>query len=221
MSKKLCEKSWFKNDSIYKNIYNIINVGGMLPDPCEITVLDPEYVPEETTGYFGRHIHAFCNKATKELWFEQQPPDYVAFAHELMHLIDKEYELEEIYSYNISPFVVLLAENGIIPKINPTKLFQADMKTLLEALSEVYGYPFKDIAEYFQMIGVIPLFLNMKFDPAKDDYSVTYNPMYDEKAIIIHAIGELTAGAEYDKAMFRALVRLLEKLEQKEGGGKQ
>jgi hypothetical protein len=88
---------------------------------------------------------------------------------------------------------------------------------VLQVLRDVYGYPFKDIAEYFEIIGVIPPFLRLDFDPARNDIVFKYNPEYDERSIAIMTITELIAGAEYDRVMFDVVLKLLEKIATKRG----
>jgi hypothetical protein len=198
---------------MYRRIYGILNVENRLPDPCEIMVLPPLPVPKEA----HEQTYGLCWKDRKEIWFRGQPPNYMDFAHELLHLVeDKEIELEEVYAYNLSHLVVMLAEKGIVPPVNPVRLFIDVTKDMIvEVLREVYGYPFKDLAEYFEIIGVIPPFLRLEYDPAQNALTVKYNPEYDEKAIVITAVSELVAGAEYEKIMFEVVLKLLEKVAEK------
>ena len=83
------------------------------------------------------------------------PHDPIVFAHELIHLCDKSNDVhEEVYGYNLASLIVMLARENIVPEKNPLKnplmLFEAiTLDDLLRALRDVYGYPFKDICQYF------------------------------------------------------------------------
>jgi len=211
----LCKMDWFNKDAVYQGIYRVLNTENRLPDPCEIMILPPLPIPKEA----HERVHGLCWRDKKEIWFRIQPPNYVEFAHELLHLIEgKEVELEEVYAYNLSHLVVMLAENNIDPPVNPVRLFtDATVDMVLQVLRDVYGYPFNDIAEYFEIIGVIPPFLRLDFDPARNDIVFKYNPEYDERSIAIMTITELIAGAEYDRVMFDVVLKLLEKLAAKHG----
>jgi hypothetical protein len=136
------------------------------------------------------------------------------FAHELLHLIEgKEVELEEVYAYNLSHLAVMLAERGVTPPVGIVRLFTDVTKEMVvQALREVYGYPFKDLVEFFEFIGVVPSFLRLDYDPATNSAVLKYAPGYDEKSVAIMAVTELIAGAEYDELMFKTVVKLLEKL---------
>jgi hypothetical protein len=195
---------------MYRRIYEILNVENRLPDPCEIMVLPPLPIPEEAR----EHTYGLCWGDRKEIWFRNQPPSYMDFAHELLHLVEgKEVELEEVYAYNLSHIVVLLAERSIIPPVNPVRLFtDATRDMVVEALREAYRHPFRDLAEYFEIIGVIPPFLKLEHDPVQNSLAVKYNPEYDERSVAILAVTELIAGAEYEKTMFGAVLRLLNKI---------
>jgi hypothetical protein len=206
----LCRLKWFNDDPMYRRIYGILNVENRLPDPCEIMILPPLPVPKEA----HERTYGLCWKDRKEIWFRKQPPNYMDFAHELLHLVGgKETELEEVYAYNLSHLVVMLAEKNIIPPVNPVRLFTDVTKDMVvEALREVYRYPFKDLAEYFEMIGVIPPFLKLEYDPAQNALTVKYNPEYDERSTTIMTVTELVAGAEYEKIMLEVVLKLLEKV---------
>ena len=211
----LCKIDWYNKDTVYQGIYRVLNTENRLPDPCEIMILPPLPIPKEA----HERVYGLCWRDKKEIWFRIQPPNYIEFAHELLHLIEgKEVELEEVYAYNLSHLVVMLAENNINPPVNPVRLFtDATVDMVLQALRDVYGYPFKDIAEYFEIIGVIPPFLRLDFDPARNDIVLKYNPEYNEKFIAIMTITELIAGAEYDRVMLDVVLKLLEKLAAKHG----
>lgn len=209
----LCRLKWFNDDPMYRRIYDILNVESRLPNPCDIVILPPLPVPKEA----HERTYGLCWRDRKEIWFRQQPPNYTDFAHELLHLVEgKEIELEEVYAYNLSHLVVMLAEKGIVPPVNPVRLFTDVTKDMVvEALREAYKYPFKDLAEYFMTIGVIPPFLKLEYDPAQNGLVVKYNPEYDERSTVIMAVSELVAGAEYEKIMFEAVLKLLDKIAEK------
>jgi hypothetical protein len=195
---------------MYRRIYDILNVENRLPDPCEIMVLPPLPVPKEAR----EQTYGLCWRDRKEIWFRNQPPNYMDFAHELLHLVEgKEIELEEVYAYNLSHLVVMLAEKSITPPVNPVRLFIDVTKDMIvEALREVYRHPFRDLAEYFETIGVIPPFLKLEYDPVQNSLAAKYNPEYDERSVAILAVTEIIAGAEYEKIMFDAVLRLLDKV---------
>jgi len=200
---ELCEIEWF--NSLYRKIYDVLNVENMLPNPCEVKVLPPEPVPSEAhSGTYG-----LCWRDRRLLWFRVQPPPPIDFAHELLHLIkDKELELEEMYAYNLSHLVVMLAKDDIVPSANPIRLFRdVTIDMVIEAVRKAYGYPFKDLTEYFEFIGVVPSF--MKMVPTPNGIKLVVRKEYSERLIAIIAVSELIAGAEFDKYMHRAVLELM------------
>jgi hypothetical protein len=206
----LCRLEWFTG--IYERIFKVLSVESRLPDPCGILILPPEPAPEDAAR--NKSIQGMCWRERGEIWFRRQPPDHIVFAHELLHLIEgKEAELEEVYAYNLSHLAVMLAERGITPPVSIVRLFtDVNKEMVVQALREVYGYPFKDLPEFFGLIGVIPSFLRLDYDPAANSAVLKYAPGYDERVVAIMAVTELIAGAEYDELMFKAVVELLEKL---------
>ena len=206
----LCGLEWFRD--LYERIFKVLSLENRLPDPCEILILPPEPAPEDAVR--NKSIQGVCWREKREIWFRRQPPDYIVFAHELLHLIEgKEAELEEVYAYNLSHLAVMLAERGITPPASIVRLFtDVAREMVVQALREVYGYPFKDLPEFFGLIGVIPSFLRLDYDPAANSAVLEYAPGYDEKTVAIMAVTELIAGGEYDELMFKAVVKLLEKL---------
>jgi len=201
---RLCEAEWF--DGIYKKIYDILSVEGMLPSPCEIKVLPPSPPPPEVRGVRALGMY---NVRERVVWFWDWPPHPIIFAHELIHAVGgKEEDLEEIYGYNLSSFVVMLAENDIVPPVNPVRLFRdVTITDIVEALRSAYGYPFKDILEYFEVIGVVPVFADMSFDDGR--FKLRFKENYSEKTISITAVSDIIAGAEYDKYAFKTLLELM------------
>jgi len=203
MTKPLCEIDWFKD--LYRKIYDVLNVENMLPDPCEVKVLPPEPTPLEAHSV----TYGLCWRDRRLLWFRVQPPLPIDFAHELLHLIeDKEPELEEIYAYNLSSLVVMLAKDCIIPPVNPIKLFRdVTVDMVVEAIRRVYKYSFKDLAEFFKFIGVVPPFLKMV--PSLNGIRFKVRKEYSEKHIAVISVSELIAGAELDKYMYKTVLELL------------
>ena len=124
---RLCELDWFKG--LYREIYEVLRVDSALPDPCEVRVLPPKPPPKEA----GRGVEALCYKRLKTLWFRRQPPHPLVLAHELIHLIDKEPELEEVYAYTLAPLAKALASRGKRPPTSITKLYNLEAREALEA----------------------------------------------------------------------------------------
>jgi len=208
MKMRLCEVDWFNEDPMYRRIYDVLNTENMLPKPCDITILPPEPPPPGTRP----SVYGMCWPFEKTIWFRAWPPPYTDFAHELIHLIPgKDVELEEMYAYNLSTFVVVLAEKGVKPPVNPIRLFDIDStNVIMDTIREVYNYAFKDLADFFTWIGVIPSFLKPK--TTMDGFALELDPAYNEKTIALITISEFAAGCEYDELQFRVLLRLLEKV---------
>jgi hypothetical protein len=205
---RLCEAPWFNGDELYRRVYDVLGTEGLLPSPCEVVILPPEPPPPEARP----STYGMCWRFERRIWFRTWPPPYIDFAHELIHLIPKENdELEEVYAYNLSTFVVELARRNVKPPANPIRLFDVrSTSTILNAIREVYNYPFRDLAEYFRFIGVVPPFL--KPGVVGGDFVLEPDPAYDEEAIALTTISELATGSEYDELQFRVLLRLLEGL---------
>jgi len=193
---------------MYRRIYDVLSIEGLLPSPCEVTILPPEPPPPGAR----EGVYGMCWQLERKIWFRTWPPPYIDFAHELIHLIPKgNTELEEVYAYNLSTFIVELARRGAKPPANPIRLFGIrSTSTILEAIREVYNHPFRDLAEYFMWIGVIPVFL--KPETSADGLVLVYDPAYDEGSIVLTTVSELAVGSEYDELQFRVLLRLLEGL---------
>jgi len=208
MKMRLCEVDWFNEDVMYRRIYDVLNTENMLPSPCSITILPPEPPPPGARP----SVYGMCWPFEKTIWFRAWPPPYTDFAHELIHLIPgKDVELEEMYAYNLSTFVVVLAEKGVKPPVNPIRLFDIDStNVIMDAIREVYNYAFKDLADFFMWIGVIPSFLKPK--TTMDGFALELDPAYNEKTIALITISEFAAGCEYDELQFRVLLKLLERI---------
>ncbi len=205
---RLCEINWFNEDEMYRRIYDVLNTEGTLPNPCDITILPPEPPPPETRA----STMGLCWVAERKIWFRLWPPPYVDFAHELIHLIpNKDVEIEEMYAYNLSEFIVELAKRGVKPPVNPVRLFDINnTDVIMETIREVYNYPFRDLADFFAWIGVVPPFLKPR--ASTDGFVLELDPSYDARAIILMTISEFAAGCAYDELQFKVLLRLLEGL---------
>ncbi len=205
---RLCEVDWFNGDVMYRRIYDALNTEGTLPNPCDIAIMPPEPPPPEARA----STMGLCWVAERKIWFRLWPPPYVDFAHELIHLIpNKDVEIEEMYAYNLSEFVMELARRDIKPPVNPVRLFSiSSIDLILEAIREVYNYPFKDLADFFTWIGVVPPFLKPRV--GTDGFVLELDPTYDARTIILTTISEFAAGCVYDELMFKVLLRLLERL---------
>jgi hypothetical protein len=79
---------------------------------------------------------------------------------------------------------------------------------VLTALSEAYGYWFRDIIEYFQFVGVIPAFILME-ETTGGRTILKVNPRYSEREIAAMTITSMIGGAKFDDLAFKALLRLL------------
>jgi hypothetical protein len=220
---RLCDITWFNEDEMYRRIYDVVSTENKLPNPCDITILPPDPPPPETP----ENVAGRCWQSERKIWFRYSPPPYIHFAHELIHLIPgkhlkygERYEasnvgVEEFYAYNLSAFIVELAERGVKPPVNPVRLFEIDnTNIILETIGEVYNYQFKDLAEYFAQLGVVPVFLKPR--GGADGLKLEYDPAYSEELIASATIAELIAGSEYDEREFQVLLRLLDKLSQKQ-----
>ena len=205
---RLCEINWFNEDEMYRRIYDVLNTENVLSNPCEIIILPPEPPPPEAKP----STMGLCWVAEGKIWFRLWPPPYTDFAHELIHLIpNKDVEIEEMYAYNLSEFVVELARRGVKPPVNPVRLFSINsVDLILESIREVYNYPFKDLADFFTWIGVVPPFLKPR--ASTDGFVLELDPSYDTQTIILTTISEFAAGCVYDELQFMVLLRLLEKL---------
>ena len=199
---------WFNGDEMYRRVYDVLGTEGLLPSPCDITILPPEPPPPGAR----EGVYGMCWSLERKIWFRAWPPPYIDFAHELIHLIPgKDAELEEMYAYNLSTFVVELARRNVKPPANPIRLFDVgSVNTILEAIREVYNHPFRDLAEYFRFIGVVPPFL--KPGVVGGVFVLEPDPAYDERLVALTTISELATGSEYDELQFRVLLRLLEGL---------
>ena len=197
---KLSEAEWFTK--IYRKIYDVLNAESMLPPPDQITILRPADVKVRDT------VHGLCWKEEKMIWFREQPPPPLFFAHELLHLIDKDIKLEEVYAYNLSSLAVILAKKDIVPKKNIIRLFDVNEEQLLQAIRKAYNYNFKSLEDYFAFIGVIPHVFEFEFSDGQ--YRLKRSKYYDEKAVVIATITELIAAAEFgDMVALNAILNLL------------
>jgi len=192
---ELCRLQWF-ND-LYRRIYDVLSIEGMLPGPCNIHIL-----PVGALEAVEKIIVAAAMKGANTVWFKVQPPSPITFAHELIHLVEgKDGELEEAYAYNLSPLVVLLAERNIVPPVNPLRLFNVTPGMVLDAINQAYNHRFKDLIEYFKLKGVIPHFV-------KEDHTIREG--YSERDIVVDVVSELATAAERDERALKALLLLLE-----------
>ena len=198
----LADAAWFKG--IYEKIYRILSAEGRLPPPDAIYLLDKADVEAH------EHVLGFAVREKNYIYFRDIPPDPVTFAHELIHLCAKSSDTdEEVYAYNLAHLVVMLAEKNVMSMRNPLVLFESvTLSDILTALSEAYGSQFKDITEYFQLIGVIPAFMTL--EQASDGRAIMkVDPRYSEKDIVVMMIISLIGGAPFDDSAFAALLRLL------------
>jgi len=199
---RLSDCTWF--NGLYVKIYEVLAIENKLPSPYQIYVLENSDVEGVRETVFGFAI------PPNKLWFRHLPPNYITFAHELIHLIEKDRSLEEVYGYNLASFVVLLAKHDIKPKVNPLRIFDVDEDKILKAIEEVYKYKFESVDDFFVFKGVIPSY--MRVEEAEGHIVFKREPNIDEKSVVITAISELIAGAEYEDYMFQVLLKLLDSL---------
>jgi hypothetical protein len=198
----LADVKWFRD--VYEKIYRILSAEGRLPPP------DAIYLLEKADVEAHEFVLGFAVREKNYIYFRDVPPDPVTFAHELIHLCTKSSDTdEEVYAYNLAQLVVMLAEKNITPMRNPLTLFESViLSDILTALSEAYGYQFRDITEYFQLIGVIPAFMTVEEGPGGRTL-LKADPRYSEKEIAVMTIISLIGGAPFDDSAFAALLRLL------------
>jgi hypothetical protein len=202
MTMRLSETPWFQG--LYAKIYDVLNAENMLPPAEEISVL--QELPKEIRA--GSNTMGFCWRERKALWFREQPPAPTVFAHELLHLIEKDAVLEEVYAYNLSQLAVILAERNMVPPVSIVKLFNLDERQILEALRKAYNYNFDSLEDYFAFIGVIPHIYEFEFDKEKG-FRLKRSKLYDEKAVVIMVITEIIGAAEYDGFALDTILKLL------------
>jgi hypothetical protein len=205
----LCSVDWFKD--VYVKIYNILALDNRLQPPDNIYLLDDKEAFEMFNVADTVQGFAVTINGKKCVWFRHIPPDPIVFAHELIHLCDKSNDVhEEVYGYNLASLIVMLARENIVPEKNPLMLFETvTIDDLLRTLRDVYGYPFRDICEYFIFIGSIPQFIDLDLDLKTGEFVGKINPSYDQKAITVLAISDIIAGAQYDQYMFNVILKLL------------
>jgi len=201
---KLCELDWFRG--IYRRIYDVLNAEGMLPDPCEITILDPGDVVAR-----DRDIYGVAWRNWNTIWFRRQPPDPPAFAHEMMHLVNAPQKvdvLEEFYVHNLARLAVTLAENNVAPEANIIRLFDVREEDVLRALRKVYHVKFNSIEGYLGFIGVIPWF--MRLEEGEDGSVRVVRPRgYDSTFVAVYTVIELATLAEFDKPILDTILEIL------------
>jgi hypothetical protein len=200
----LADAAWYKG--IYEKIYRILSAENRLPPPDAIYLLekaDAEGVHERILG--------FAIWESNCVYFRDVPPDPITFAHELIHLCAKGSDTdEEVYAYNLAQLVVMLAERNVVPKRNPLALFESvTLNDVLKTLSEAYGYHFRDVAEYFQFVGVIPAFITVE-EGLDGRALLKVDPRYSEKEITVMTIISLIGGAPFDDSALAALLHLLD-----------
>jgi hypothetical protein len=210
-NQRLCDTPWFNEDAMYRRIYDVLSTENKLPNPCDITILPPKPEPPGVS----KDDRGSGFPALRKIWFGQNPPEYTLFAHELIHLIpgkhfkspDTKAE-DELYAYHLSPFVVELAKRGIKPPANPVRLYEiGNTSFILEAIREVYNHEFKDIIEFYRAIGAIPVFPK----PIGVNDPATLEE-YEAECVINDLIEE----SEHNEKTLQVLLRLLEKLSQKQ-----
>uniref|UniRef100_A0A7C3RLE6 Uncharacterized protein n=1 Tax=Archaeoglobus fulgidus TaxID=2234 RepID=A0A7C3RLE6_ARCFL len=207
---RLSEAPWFKG--LYAKIYDVLNAENLLPPAEEIHVL--QELPEDIR--VGSNVMGLCWRERKALWFREQPPAPVIFAHELLHLIEKDAELEEVYACNLSMLAVILAMKEIVPSVSIVRLFSLREEQVLEAVRRAYNYRFESLEEYFTFMGAIPHIYEFEFDKEKG-FRLKKNKLYAERDIVITIISEIISATEYDNFALKTLLILLSFLEN-EGG---
>ena len=154
----LSGKTWFSG--VYEKIYDIVAMENRLPPPNEIMVSDkpPVEFPDTVAG--SADIDA------KLIWFREEPPHPVVFAHELIHIADKKISrekrlrLEEVFASNLAELVVLLAELNIKPPTSLLRLFEdVGLKYIADSMRKhlkLQGSDREIIEQYCELTGTIP-----------------------------------------------------------------
>jgi hypothetical protein len=198
----LADAKWFRD--VYEKVYRILSAEGRLPPP------DAIYLLERADVEAHEFVLGFAVREKNYIYFRDIPPDPITFAHELIHLCTKSSDTdEEVYAYNLAQLVVMLAEKNVVPKRNPLALFESvTLSDVLATLSKTYGCQFRDIAEYFQLIGVIPAFIIVEED-SDGRTRMKVDPRYSEREVVAMTIINLIGGAPFDDSAFAALLCLL------------
>ncbi|MGC9113410.1 hypothetical protein [Acidilobus sp.] len=160
MGRRLSGVWWFRGDPIYRRIYRVLRVGRRLPSARSITVLDYDEGKEAAER---RRAAGFAVPSKGEVWFDDEPPSYLVFAHELIHLARKARDDvgEEMYANALQRLVVTLAARGIVPRRSPLSLLEdVTPGQLLEALSAAFGRRFRSFNDFYVSVhGFEPAFL--------------------------------------------------------------
>jgi hypothetical protein len=158
----------------------------------------------------------------KLIWFREEPPHPVVFAHELIHIADKKVDrerrsrLEEVYASNLADLVVLLANLDIKPPTNPLRLFEdVGLKDIADSMRRhlrLQGSDREIIEQYCELTGTIPPILE-KAAVENDDtisYRVRIKDNIPDEVVARMIIIMLIAGAEL--SAFKELEILLDLL---------
>jgi hypothetical protein len=145
----------------------------------------------------------------KLIWFREEPPHPVVFAHELIHIADKKVDrerrsrLEEVYASNLADLVVLLANLDIKPPANPLRLFEdVDLEDVADAMRrylKLQGSDREVIEQYCELTGIIPPIAE-KIAVKDDDiinYRVKIKDEVPDEAVIHTIITMLASAAEF------------------------
>ena len=163
--RSLSDKPWFSG--VYRKIYDIIAMEGRLPPPNEILVSG------EPPLEFPGTVAGSADIDNRLVWFREEPPHPVVFAHELIHIADKNVNrerrsrLEEVYASNLADLVVLLADLDIKPPSNPLRLFEdiglEDVANAMRRHLKLVGSDREVIEQYCELTGVIPPIAEMGY----------------------------------------------------------
>jgi hypothetical protein len=161
----------------------------------------------------------------KLIWFREEPPHPVVFAHELIHIADKKVDrerrsrLEEVYASNLADLVVLLANLDIKPPTNPLRLFEdVGLKDIADSMRRhlrLQGSDREIIEQYCELTGTIPPIAE-KIAVENDDtisYRVKIKDNIPDDVITRTIISMLIAGAELPAFRELSIIKdLLKKL---------
>jgi len=205
--RRLTEISWFKDE--YVKVYNIINIENRMPPLDEIYVLDDydvkslQIIPRDTVMAFALPSHDI---ERQYVWFRYEPPSLNEFAHEMIHLATKYKRLnDEVYAYNLSPLVTILAERNIIPKHNVLRLLEdLNLNVLSRKITQYFHV--NNIEELFLTLGVVPYFTTF------ENGTITIRKEYTENDIMIGTITELIAAAEYNDHILKFILNIVNEL---------
>ncbi|MFZ8823812.1 MAG: hypothetical protein ACO2O0_06645 [Desulfurococcales archaeon] len=216
----LSSKSWFSG--VYEKIYDIVAMGGRLPPPNEIVIIDKP--PEE----FPDAVVASVNLDNKLIWFKYEPPHPFIYAHELAHLAIRSINkinienkedivlLEEVYADNIARLVLMFVNRNIKPLTNPARLFEEiRLRDIANAMRERFGFSGSDrevILQYYKVKGILPLFVDIEHGDMKADNIPDHLIALLTLILLIDDASLIESPSKLESAELEVILDLLNKL---------